>query len=275
MINRQWVTTHIFSKPIKSHLVPLPTVASGWRHIMFWWAISSHLVPWPTGRKGHCTCFWKQSHHIVACPGTGCEWHSVTFCKANPITPCPTSIINSSSWWVTLQIFLRGNLITSHPGTNRKWVTFELLRGHESNYIFNALGPMASRWHCIFFWNWGFSLHLILGPRVGKQHCTYSEKQSHHCCPMTNRMWVTQSSHITFFWKPMSSHVVIWPNRWWVTLHILWMAISSWTVGEWHCTFFWRPIISRLVLWPTVCEQDIAHFSESQAHDISSYDQRG
>ena len=72
---------------------------------------------------------------------------------------------------------------------------------------------------------------------------------------MTNSLWVT--CDIAHFVK--GSLITSFPsmtNSWWVTLHILWKAVSS-----------------QLFLWPTVCEWH-CKFCEKQFHHIFVYNQQ-
>ena len=146
--------------------------------------------------------------------------------------------------------FVKGSLITSFPMTNREWVTLHILWKAVSSTSF----PMTnSLWAVTLHILWkAVSSHLFLWLTACKWHCTLCERLSHHIFSYDQQL-VSDIAHfvkdslITYF--PMT-------NSEWVTLQILWKAVSShlflWpTVGEWHCTF---------------CER--------QSHHIFSYDQQ-
>ena len=118
-----------------------------------------------------------------------------------------------------------------------------------SSHIFHS--PMADcEWHCTFF-DSSFINHF-LWPTACEWHCTFCENQFHDIFSYDQQL----VSDIAHFVK--SSLMTSFPmtNRKWVTLHILWKAVS------WH-----------LFLWPTASECHCT-FCEWKFHDIFSYDQQ-
>ena len=221
MSNRKWVTLHILWKAM----------------------VSSHLFLWPTASEWHCTfCEW-QSHDIFSSNQQEVS-DTAHFVKGSLITSVPMT----NREWVTLQIlwksiswhlsydqqqvsdigrFVKGSLITSFPMTNRLWVTLHML------------------WKAV-------SSHLFLWPTASEWHCTFCEGQSHHMFSYDQQQ-VSDIAHIV-----KGSLITCFPmtNSLWVTLHILWIVVSS-------CLF----------LWPTACEWHCT-FCEWESHHIFSYDQQ-
>ena len=62
MMNRLWVTFHIFWKAVSSHVLLWPT-GSEW-HCTFFERQSQYIFLWPTGSEWYCTFHEKQSCHI-------------------------------------------------------------------------------------------------------------------------------------------------------------------------------------------------------------------
>ena len=162
----------------------------------------------------------------------------------------------TNSMWAMLHILLKAvslmTLITSFPVTNSLWVTLHILWKTVSSHPF--LWPTASEWNC-----------------------TFCEKQSHHIHSCDQK----EVSDITHFVKGSLTTSFPMTNRKWVTLPILWRAVSSnlfWPTGsEWHCTLYERLklVSSNLFLWPTAGEW-YCKFCERQSHQIfSTYDQQG
>ena len=184
--------------------------------------------------------------------------------------------------------------MTSFTLTNREWVTLHRLWKAVSSHIFHDqqqvsdiahllkaisshffLWPTASKWHCTFCEMQ--SHHIFLWPTGSKWLCIFCEWQSHHI--FSDYDW-QEVSDIAHFVKsnPITSFPMV--NSLWVTLHILWKAVSLhlflWpTESEW-CCIFWEnrlitssPMTNKLVsdiahvvndsltmsfLWPTACE---------------------
>ena len=359
MTNSKWVTLHILWKAVSLHLFLWPT-GSEWHctlcerqshcissydqqsvsdiahfvkgsliasypitnslwvtlHIL-WKAVSLHLFLWPTGSEWHCTYCERQSHcifpydqqrvsdiahfvkdsliHLFIWP-TGSEWHC-TFCESQS-----HGIFSYDQQLVSdIAHVVKGSVIASFTMINSKWVTLHMLWKAVSLHLF--LWPTESEDIALFVK--GISLHLFLWPTASEWHCIFycifSYVQQHvsdiayfiASFPMTNSLWVT----LHILWKAVSLHLFLWPtacewhctfcerqshcisqlvsdiayfvkgsliasfhmnNSEWVTLHIVWMAISLhlflWpTASKWNCTF---------------CER------QSQSHCISSYDQQ-
>ncbi len=94
------------------------------------------------------------------------------------------------------------------------------------------------------------SSHLFLWPTVCEWHCTFCNRQSHHIFSYDQQL-VSDIAHFA------TGSLIPMTNSLWVTLHILWKAVSSDlflgpTGSGWHCTF-----------------------CENQSHHIFSYDQQG
>jgi len=142
---------------------------------------------------------------------------------------CERSLITPYYWQLVSDIahFLKDSLITSFPMTTSLWVTSHIL------------------------WKAGSS-HLFLWSTASEWCCTFCERWSHHF--FYDQQGVSELAHflkgslITSF--PMT-------NSKWVTLHILWNAVSS-----------------HLFLWPTASEQWHCTFCERQFHHIFSYNQQ-
>ena len=141
---------------------------------------------------------------------------------------------------------VNGSLITSY---NQQSVSNKLhiLWKTVSSHLF--LWPIASEWHWIFLWK-AVSSHLFLWPIVCEWHCILCERQFHHILSYDQQ----QVSNIVHFMR--DSLITSFPmtNSLWVTLHILWMAVSS-----------------RLITnsgWAISCT-----FYERQSHHIFFYDQ--
>ena len=181
--------------------------------------VSSHLCLWPTGSEWHCTFCERQSHHIFSC---------------------------DQQYVSDIAHFVKGSLITYFPMINSLWVTLHILWKAVSSHLF--LWPTACEWHCTFCERQ--SSHLFLWPTGSEWHCTFCERQSHHIFSYDQQ----RVSDIAHFVKGSLITSLPMANREWVTLHILWKAVSS-----------------HLFLWPTVCEWHCT-FCERQSHHI--YDQQ-
>jgi len=180
-------------------------------------AVWSHLFLWPTGSEWNCTFCERQSCHIFFYDkqvvsdiahflkgsqiisefplSNGGKWHC-TFSNGRLITSFPTT----NSLWVTLHIFMKGNLtVTPFPMTNREWVTLHIFL----KCCLIILIPTGCEWwlHCI----WVFVKDSLITS-----------------FPMTNREWVTLNTFVT------GNLITSFPitNREWVTLHIL-KTVSS------------------------------------------------
>ena len=149
--------------------------------------------------------------------------------------------------------FVKSSLITSFPVTNRLWVTLHIL------------------WKAV-------SSHLSLWPTVCECCCTFCERQSHHICSydqqqvsdivhsvkgsliMTNRKWVT----LHILWKAVSSHLFLWPtaSEWYCTLYILWKVVSSHLLHKLFqnkedvCDPF---VTSEFIIWNTMAKESQWH----------------
>ena len=164
--------------------------------------------------------------------------------------------------------------------TNRGWVTLHILWKAVPSHLF--LWQTAwSEWHVIFWMT--VSPLLFLWPTGSECHAIFCEGQLHHIFSYDQQMasdmaHFVKASLITSF--PMTNSV-------WVTLHVLWGAVSShfflWpTASEWHSHFVkgsfitpfpltnrqwvtlhivWKAVSSHLSPWPTASKWHCA-FSE-------------
>ena len=163
---------------------------------------------------------------------------------------------------------VKGSLITSFPATNREWVTLHTL--WEAIWSHHFLWPTASVWHCVFCERQ--SHHIFSYDKQLVSDIAHSVKGSLITSfPMTNSKWVT----LHILWKAVSSHLFLWPteselhwtfcpitpvpmtNSEWVTLHILWNAVSS-----------------HYFLWPTESEWYCTFCIEGSLDHIFFYDQQ-
>ena len=210
MNNRKWVTLHILWRTVSSHIFLWPT-ASEWYYTIcegslitafpltgsewhctfceskshpminsewgtldiLWQAVSSHLFLWPTAGGWHCTFCEMQSNHIFSYDQQLVR-DIAQFVKGNLITSFP---MTNRQWALMLHIFLEGSLIKSFPMTNRKWVTLHILWKAVSSHLFlyqQWVSDMGCFWNAVsshlFLWHW----------TVGGWHCTFCEMQSNH-----------------------------------------------------------------------------------------------
>ena len=246
MSTSMWVTLHIY---------------------MLWKVVSSHHFLWSTASEWHCT-FCEKSHHIFLYD--------------------PQFVSNIAH-------FLKDSLTTSFSMTNRKWETLHILWKATSHTPHLFLWLIGSEWHCTFmkdslFTSFSYAQqvvsdiahfvksslitsfpmtnrksvtlnilqeallsHLFLWPTVSEWHCTFCERHSHHIFSYDQQ----QVSDITHFVKSslITSFTMI--NSLWVTLHIVWKAVSLYlllwpTASEWHCTFCERQSHHINSMWVTL-----------------------
>ena len=143
--------------------------------------------------------------------------------------------------------FVKGSLITCFSMTNRKWVTLHIL------------------WKAV-------SLHHFLWPTACEWHCTFCERQSHHIFSydeqeVSDIAHFVKGSLLTSFPIPIGSEwhctfcerkfITYFPmtNSMWVTLHILWKAVS-WFITSFsydqqrvsNIAHLWKAVSSHLFL---------------------------
>ena len=242
---------------------------AGESHSIF---LPSSLIPWPTEGGWHCPIFVL--HHLTSHPmtnrlwvtlpffcnalhlipwWTGCEWnspfpvmkcHFISFCGKQEVSGTTISLLGGliTSHPGMLWQFVSGiddciscDLITSHPMTNREWVTLPCLSASclttscsmtNSLWVISpilltcsliALHPMTNSL-CAPFSYHAVSSHLIPWSTGGEQHSLfllYSLITSHF---MTYRQWVM----LSFFYHVTSS-----------------LPTSQWKTGSvWHSLFF-------------------------------------
>jgi hypothetical protein len=233
MTNRQWVTWHIL-----------------------WKAVSSHLFLWSSGSEWHCTFCEMQSHHIFSYDQQQVS-DIAHFVKCSRLTHISSYDEQEVS---DIAHFVKGSLITSFLMTNSLWVTLHILWMAVSSHLF--LWWTGSEWHCTFCERQ--SHHTFCYPTASEWHCTFSERQSLDILSYDQQ----QVSDIAHFvtGSLMTSFPIT--NSKWVTLHILWKAVT------WHL-FYDQQIVSDiahfmkacsltwhlfLLLWPTASEWQVAHF---------------
>ena len=240
--NREWVTLCILSKAASSIFSYWPT-ASEWQY-MFCDRLQSHHIF--TCNKQYVSGIpYFMHHHVINffLWSTVCEGHSAA--KGNLMTWFP--MINSQC--VTLHILFI-TWFTSVPVNNRKWVMVIFWMVLSSNLF---LWSTVCEWHCtIYAW---LCHNIIL---YGQQYVSYIAH-------------FMKDSVITFFAVT---------NSLWVTLHILWEAVSSHfslppIVCEWYC-IFWDWWSYHIFSHEQQQVSDIAHFMklERQSYHIFSYHQQ-
>ena len=179
LINRLWVTSHIFVKTVSSHLF-LWLTACEWMYSSFCERQPYHIYMvnrlWVT-----LYIFVKVILMIPSFPMTidhqyvsniSHLWKEITTLNqisydgqyvSNIAHFCENQSHNhifsmTNRVWVMLHIFVKGSLIiTSFPITNRMWVTLQILW-------------KAVLWSYLFLW-----------PTGSQWHCTFCERQSHPC----------------------------------------------------------------------------------------------
>ncbi len=149
------------------------------------------------------------------------------------------------------------------------------------------------------------SSHLFLWLTGSEWHCAFCERQSHHIfscdqqevsdiahfvkgslitfCPLTNSLWVT----LHILWKAISSHLFLWPtasewhdctfcerqsdmtNSLWVTLHILWNEIASHLFSLWVTFHILQKAVSLHLVLYSIASEWHCTFCERQPHDPS------
>ena len=210
-----------------------------------WKAISSHLFSWPTACECHCT-FVKGS--LVTCfLMTNSMWVILHICErqSHHIFSYDQQLVSD------IAHLMKASLITCFPMTNRKWVTCYTLWKPVSSHLF--IWPTECQWHCTFCesqcqWQ---SSPLFLQPIGCEWQCAFYERQSH--------LWPTGSEWHYICCEGTLITSLPMTNRRWVTLHILWNAVSS------HLIF----------LWPTECsEQHHCTSCERRSYHIFYYDQQ-
>ena len=232
---------------------------------ILWKAVSSNLFPWPTACEWHCRFCERQSHHIfsyvqqtvsdiadfvkgsliTSFPMTNREWviiHILWKAVSSNLFPWPTAcewhcrFCERQSHHIFSYVqqtvsdvphFMKGSMIKSFPMTNSLWVTLQILWKAVLSHLF--LWPTASKWHCRFCERQ--SCHIFSYDQQGVSDVPhFMEGSIIKSFPMTNSKWVT----LQILWKAVSSHLFLCP-----------------TASEWHCRF---------------CER--------QSHHISSYVQQ-
>jgi hypothetical protein len=218
-------------------------------------AVSSHLFLWPIACEWHCSFCERQSHQIISYDQQRvsdtlhiCERWSHYICSYDQQVVSALHIL-----WNSLIIFsydqqvvsdiahfVKGSLITFVPMTNRGWATLCNLWNAVSSHL--VLYSTASEWYS------PFCEHLFLWP-TGSEHFVQGNLiQSHHIFSYDQQ----GVSVIRHFVKGSLTTFIPMTNREWVTLHILWNAVSS-----------------DLFLWPTASEQHYP-FWERQSYHLFS-----
>ncbi len=210
-----------------------------------WKEVQSHLFLWPTGSEWHCTfcekgslitsfsltnsesvmlqILWKIHILITSFAMTNREWVMLHICVI-------TSMIHDQQKVSDIAHFVKGSLITSFPMTNRLWVTLHIW-WKPVRLITSFPITTASEW-------W---------------HCTFCERLSHHMFAY-DKQAVSEIAHVV---KGSLMTSFLMTNRLWVTLHIVWKAVSS-----------------HIFLQPTGCEWHQIS-CERLSHHIFSYNQQG
>ena len=293
---------HILWMAVSSHLFLYQQLVSDIAH--FGRTVWSYLLLWPTASEWDYTSCERQPHHIF----------SYDQQKVSEIVH-----------------FVKGSLITPFPMTNRKWVRLHILWMAVLSHHF--LWQKECEWDCTCCERPYYDTCSYDQQNVSEiAHVVKSSFITSFL--MTNSLWV----RLHILWRAVLSHRFLWctgcewdttfcerqpfaydqqkvsdiapfvkgslmtsfpmTNRQWVTLHILWMAVSPhailWpTECEWHCTFLkesiitsfpmtnsmwvtlhmWKAVSSHFFLSPTACESH-GTCCERQSHHNISYDQQ-
>ena len=275
--NRMWVTLHSLWKAVTSHISLSPTGCE-W-HCTFCERQPHHIFSYDQQQVSEIAHFvkgslitsfpitnrmWVTLHtlwklvlsHPFLWP-TVCEWNcSFCVCQSHHIVPYDQQLVSD------IRHFVKVTLVISFPMTNSLWVTLHILwKAVITSFL------LATRECVTLHILWKAIITSFLWPIVCEWYCTFCERQSHSydqqpvsdiailwkaiSFPMTNSLWV-MVLHI--LWEAASALITSFTitNSMWITLHILWKAVSS-----------------HLFLWPTVCEW---HYTlcERQSHHIFS-----
>ncbi len=271
--NSKWVTLHILWKAVWSHLFIWPTASE--QHSTFCERQSDH-ISYDQQFVSDIACFVVKGSLITSFSMTNSLWVTLQV-----LWQAVSLHLSYDQQFVSdIAHFVKGSLtFISFPMTNRKWALTLHICERQSHHIFSCdqwgwvtlhilwkaiwsrlfLSPTACEWHCTAFgerqsdhiFSYGqqrvsdiahfvegsliilsfpmansewVTLHCILWKAITSFPMTnrwvtldICERQSHHIFPMTNSKWVT----LCILWKAVSSHIA---NREWVTLHILWKA---------------------------------------------------
>ena len=239
--NSEWVTLHILWKETSSHIFPIinslwvtlhiceedsheltllqcPTACGYIAH-----SVKGSLIAVSYDRPGEWVTLhilWKAASSLFHM--TGCEWHC-TFCER--------SLVNFFLW----------QQYVSDIGEKQSHHILSYNQQHVSDIIAHFVKDSLT--HLPYdpqvvsdspHFGMTFSSHPFPQPSACEWHWTSCERQSHHCFP-----WQAVSD-IAHFVKGVLS-IFSMTNSMWVTLHILWKAVSSQFVisptgCEWDCT---------------------------------------
>ena len=168
---------------------------------------------------------------------------------------------------------MKGNLITSFPMTNSKWVIFYILWMAASSPLF--LWSTVCEWHCTFCERQSHdSSHLFEQPVsdiasfVKGSHHIFSYDQQFVSDTLPGIICKRQCHHIFSYDQQLVSDI----------LHFVKGSfISSFpmTNSKWEpLPILWKAVSSHLFLWPTACEW-YCTFCKRQCHCIfEPYDQQ-
>ena len=146
---------------------------------------------------------------------------------------------------------VNGSLITFFLMTNSEWVTLHIPWKAVSSHLFPW--PTASEWHCTFYERQSHYIFFYDQQEVSDIIAHLMKGSLITSFPvMSNRLWVT----LHILWKAVSlSHLFLWKQRVSDILHSvkdsLMTSFPKPTVSEWHCIFY-----------------------EGQSHHIFFYDQQ-
>ncbi len=198
---------------------------------ILWKEVSLHLFLWPTASEWLCKFCERQC--IFSYDQQQVSDKIAHFVKGSLVTSFLQPTVSQWQWLHILlkavsshlfQLvsdiaqFVKGNLITYFPLTNRGWVTLYNLSKAVSSHLF--LPPTGCEWHCtICERNSHHIFSLITG---GEWHCTIYQRQSHHIFSY-HQQDVSDMAH---FVKGSLITSFLMTNREWVTLQIMWKAVS-------------------------------------------------
>ena len=208
MNNSLWVTLHILWKAVLWLVTSFPMTNRQWvtLHIL-WKAVSSDLFLWSIDCQWHCTFCDRQSHQIFSYNQQ--QVSEITLCErqSDQIFSYDQQQVSDTAHCV------KSSLSRSFPiWTNSKWVTLQILwktvSWHLSYDQWQGVSGIAPLWKSHHILSYDQQIVSVIA------HCVNGSLIAFF--PMTNSLWVT----LQILWKAVSSH----------------LFLSS-TGSEWHCTF--------------------------------------
>ena len=221
---RMWVPLHLLWKSL---ITSFPMANSKWVTLhIFWMAVSSHHSLWPTGSELHCIFCERQSHHNLSYDQQEVSTSHVLW------KPCHTSFPTINREWVVLHILWSAvslhhflwptgseyiasfmKAVSSHFSYDQQRVC-NIAHFVKGSLITFFLWPTVCEWHYTLYES--PSCHIFFNCSTASEwYCTFCEIFS-----MINRKWVT----LHILWKAISFPMT---SSLWVILHIIWKGVSS------------------------------------------------